>query len=125
MKSNSNTSERATRLLAEIDQKIAEIKAANAAKTNRPKPKPATRAAINKANAQSSTGPKTDEGKATAAKNSLRHGFFANVEKLLPQDAPTYINTLASLRAGLHPDGPVEDLFARQLVLSCVSTLVY
>lgn len=41
----------------------------------------------NAANAQHSTGPSTEEGKAKVAKNGVRHGLFAAYERLAPAEA--------------------------------------
>ena len=75
------------------------------------------RARINRDNAKKSTGPRTPEGKHRASANSLKHGFFANVEKLHPHDAPAYQSTLSDLRMGLQPDGPVEEQLVRELAM--------
>ena len=66
-----------------------------------------SKAESNRANGQHSTGPKTAEGKAKVSANALKLGFFANVERLNPQDSPAYQNAVEDLRMGLHPDGPV------------------
>jgi hypothetical protein len=103
---------RKQKLLQLINEKLAEAKAD---KSKRTKPKPATRAQINRANGAKSTGPKTAEGKAHASANSLKHGFFANTEKLNPADSTLYQETYADLRMGLQPDGPVEEHLIREL----------
>ena len=55
----------------------------------------------NSANAQHSTGPKSDAGKLAVARNSLSHGLSSNKFAVLPhEDAAEYEN----LRAGLHSD---------------------
>ena len=41
----------------------------------------------NKANAQHSTGPVTEEGKAASARNSTKHGIFAQTTTLLPGES--------------------------------------
>jgi len=80
------------------------------------KPKP-TRAAISRANGAKSQGPVTPEGKARVSVNSLKHGFFANVEKLNPQDAPVYQRFHQELSYGLLPYGAVEELMVRELAM--------
>jgi len=80
------------------------------------KPKP-TRAAISRANGAKSQGPVTPEGKARVSVNSLKHGFFANVEKLNPQDAPVYQRLHQELSYGLLPYGAVEELMVRELAM--------
>jgi hypothetical protein len=104
-----------TDLLNEIDAKLAEAKRSGAKKKRRAKP--ATRAAINRANAKHSTGPQSDAGKAQSSANSLRHGFYAHVEKLNPHDASLYVSTLNGLREGLEPDGPAEDHLVRDIAM--------
>jgi hypothetical protein len=48
----------------------------------------ATQAQIlaNRRNAQRSTGPKTAEGKATAAKNATKHGLFARYDVVISEN---------------------------------------
>jgi hypothetical protein len=52
-----------------------------------PETTPRTRAEINRANSQHSTGPRTAEGKARASMNALKHGMFAG-EVVLPGEDP-------------------------------------
>ncbi len=44
----------------------------------------------NRTNAQSSTGPKTDEGKATSSQNAVKHGFFAKNDVISGEDLAFY-----------------------------------
>ena len=108
---------RQSKLLQLIDSKIAEAKTAKS--VTKPIRKPATskKTQSNRQNAKRSTGPKSAEGKAKAAANSLKHGFFASVQHLNPHDAPAYQSTLADLRMGLQPDGPVEEQLIRELAM--------
>jgi hypothetical protein len=52
-----------------------------------------TRAEINRANAQHSTGPRTPEGKARASMNAVKHGLFS-AEVLLPGEDPAIFESL-------------------------------
>ena len=99
-------------LLDLINKKIAEVQAN---KGDKPKRKPATRADTNHENGQHSTGPRTPEGKERASANSLKHGYYANIEKLNPQDNPVYIELHHDLRISLHPDGPAEEHLIREI----------
>ena len=108
---------RKSKLVQLIDTKLAEAKSARTTKTKR-KPAPSTRAESNRKNGRNSTGPKTEEGKAKVSANALKTGFFANVEKLNPQDSPGYLDAVEDLRMGLHPDGPVEEQLIRELAHS-------
>ena len=76
-----------------------------------------SKAESNRANGLHSTGPKTAEGKAKVSANSLKTGFFANVDRLNPQDSPSYLDAVEDLRMGLHPDGPVEEQLIRELAM--------
>ncbi len=44
----------------------------------------------NRTNAQSSTGPKTTEGKATSSQNAVTHGFFAKNDVISGEDPAFY-----------------------------------
>ncbi len=44
----------------------------------------------NRKNAQSSTGPKTDEGKAISSQNAVKHGFFAKNDVISGEDPAAY-----------------------------------
>ena len=76
-----------------------------------------SKAESNRANGQNSTGPKSPEGKAKVSANALKTGFFANVDRLNPQDSPSYLDAVEDLRMGLHPDGPVEEQLIRELAM--------
>jgi hypothetical protein len=68
----------------------------------------------NRKNAQKSTGPRTEAGKAKAATNSFKHGFFA--KRLFPIDGPAakdeadYLDLAKGLHAYYKPQGPLESL---------------
>jgi len=69
----------------------------------------------NRANAELSTGPRTPEGKARSAQNSLQHGLTAKTA-LLPNEAPRpYHEFRAKLVADLHPQGALEDRLAETM----------
>ncbi|MBN2315374.1 MAG: hypothetical protein JXM79_15705 [Sedimentisphaerales bacterium] len=67
----------------------------------------ATQAQIpaNRRNAQKSTGPKTAEGKATAAKNATQHGLFARYDVVISEDQANYDALRESLLDELAPEG--------------------
>ena len=114
-------SNRKSKLLQRIDEKLAEGKKAKAERSAR-KGKASQRACAakvksNRLNSQLSTGPKSEAGKARVSANALKTGFFANVERLNPQDSAAYQNAVADLRMGLHPDGPVEEQLIRELAM--------
>ena len=106
------------KLLDELNELIRNKETdASEKKTSKPrKPKP-TLAAISRANGANFQGPITPEGKARVSANSLKHGFFANVEKLNPQDAPVYQRFHQELSYGLLPYGAVEELMVRELAM--------
>ena len=105
------------KLLDELNELIKTKEAEKSETKPKPrKPKP-TRAAASRANGSLSQGPITAEGKARVSANSLKHGFFANVEKLNPQDAPVYQRLHQELSYGLLPYGAVEELMVRELAM--------
>jgi hypothetical protein len=48
------------------------------------------RADANRANAQKSTGPRTEAGKAASSKNALKEGFTASFAIVLPEEQSLY-----------------------------------
>ena len=71
--------------------------------------------AANRANAQLSTGPKTEEGKARSSRNNLRYGLTSREFVVLPGQEDVFREWIAGLHAEVKPCGALEiDLF-RQL----------
>ena len=69
----------------------------------------------NRSNAQLSTGPRTDEGKAVSRLNALRHGLRAQ-EPLLPGEKyEEYEALLVALRAELQPTELTEALLVHRI----------
>jgi hypothetical protein len=68
----------------------------------------ATRAEINRENAQYSTGPKTEEGKQRSSLNALRHGLTSQTVVLPGEDLELYHQHLASFQHDLRPFGADE-----------------
>ena len=69
----------------------------------------------NRRNAQKSTGPKTDEGKARVRRNAFKHGMTARtIMPVLPQEAPKELeDRIQQAIAAMQPRNPLElDLFA-------------
>jgi hypothetical protein len=73
------------------------------------------RAAINRENAQHSTGPVTLEGKARSSQNALKHGLSAKA-LLLPSDDPAaFQRHLDTFLNEYQPQGPTEQQLVRTL----------
>ena len=76
----------------------------------------AAQLAANQANAQLSTGPKTEEGKAASAKNNFRHGC-AGKFMLLPQESTREFQELKDALYEEHqPATPTENLLIERMV---------
>ena len=74
-----------------------------------------TRAVINRANAQYSTGPRTAEGKSTASRNAFKHGLYAK-QLILPGEDPAELDALrADLRREHQPATTTEDILVNEL----------
>jgi hypothetical protein len=74
--------------------------------------------AANQQNAQLSTGPKTEEGKAASSKNNLRHGFIGAF-MILPWEKQEEFDTLLSeLRAEHQPATLTETLLVEKMAQS-------
>jgi hypothetical protein len=69
--------------------------------------------AANRANAQRSTGPTSDEGKATSSQNARTHGLTGKTV-LLPDENKTEFELFCiEVADSLEPEGPIEREFAR------------
>ena len=80
----------------------------------------------NQLNAQKSSGPKTTEGKATSATNSIRHGLNSTPETLFaanPSERTQYLELKAELRTQILPDGTAEKLIFEQYAYSSFQAL--
>jgi len=62
----------------------------------------------NAANAQHSTGPRTDAGKAKSARNATTHGFTLGVLQLAPADRPEFQAFEKTLIEEINPKGALE-----------------
>ena len=73
----------------------------------------------NQANAQSSTGPRTPDGKATSATNATKHGFFSKHAVLLNENEHRQFESLRNSYVGqFNPTNIVEVALLDQLVLA-------
>lgn len=73
------------------------------------------RAAINRANAQHSTGPKTDEGKTRSSQNALRHGLSSRTAVLRSEDQAAYEQHCRQFFDEHHPATPTETHLTQEL----------
>ena len=70
----------------------------------------------NQINAQKSTGPRTEAGKARSAQNALRHGLTAKHLVIRPDEQEEFEALRASLLEELDPQGAVETLTFNELL---------
>jgi hypothetical protein len=68
----------------------------------------AAQIAANRANAEKSSGPRTEEGKAKSARNALKHGLLAERLLLDGEDPEAWAALRADYFARLHPRGEAE-----------------
>ena len=73
-----------------------------------PKRPSARQVAANRANAQRSTGPTSDDGKARSSFNGLNHGLYAQTVVLPGEDIEAFDALLANLKVELKPKGRAE-----------------
>jgi len=66
------------------------------------------RTEINRANAQHSTGPKTEAGKKQSSLNALRHGLTGQIVVMPTEDLNAYQSHLKSFDDEYHPQGATE-----------------
>jgi hypothetical protein len=69
----------------------------------------------NRENAQHSTGPVSEEGKARSSQNRFKHGFCGDFEVLEFEDQDAFDNLCLSLRAEHNPATPTENLLVDRL----------
>ena len=70
----------------------------------------------NRLNAQKSTGPRTEAGKAVVAQNAVRHGLLAEKTVISGEDPGQFESYRAQLLAELHPAGAMEAILAERIV---------
>jgi hypothetical protein len=78
----------------------------------------------NRRNAQSSTGPRTPEGKAAVASNALKHGLRVNIFKQPMTDPENFDQALADLIAEHQPQTPSEEIYVERMAL-CLNKLAF
>jgi len=76
---------------------------------------PAERAEINRANAQSSTGPRTETGKQRSSLNALHHGLTARTAVLPSQDAAAFERHTQQFLDEYRPATPTETHLVNEL----------
>ncbi len=76
---------------------------------------PASRAAVNHANAQRSTGPRTEAGKRRSSLNALRHGLTGQTIVLPSEDLDAYQRLTRRFSDEFEPKGAVEEQLVQSL----------
>jgi len=79
-------------------------------------PAATNRAAVNKANAQKSTGPRTEAGKQRSSLNALRHGLTGQTVVLPTEDHSAYQRHPQSLVDDCQPKGAIETQIVQSLI---------
>jgi len=74
-----------------------------------------TRAAVNRANAQKSTGPKSEQGKAASSQNAFKHGLYAKSLLIPGEDRADFEALRADLAAEHRPLGVTEELLVDEI----------
>ncbi len=69
----------------------------------------------NRKNAEKSTGPKTDEGKATASQNAVKHGFFAKNDVISGEDLASYEQHRTDIYEEFAPMTPTESVLTQRI----------
>jgi len=69
----------------------------------------------NQANSQKSTGPKTEEGKATSSRNRLSHGFASSTRFVKGEDPAEFNLLLDDLISEHQPATPTEQILVEQM----------
>ena len=69
----------------------------------------------NRRNAQKSTGPKTQEGKAKSRRNALRHGLTAKACMLADEDPNDLLDMIAEINEKFDPQDTDEDFLVQRM----------
>ena len=78
----------------------------------------AAKLAANAANAQSSTGPRTPEGKARSAQNARSHGLNCSEVVVAPEEREIFADFVEAYQQDLQPEGALELTLFNQIVHS-------
>ena len=78
----------------------------------------AAQIAANRANAQHSTGPRTEEGKAASSRNACRHGLFTAIASLSPAERDRFDSFHTHYAEMYQPDGPEQSRWVAELALA-------
>jgi hypothetical protein len=70
----------------------------------------------NRKNAQKSTGPRTEEGKAVASQNAVKHGLLARRSVISSEDPEEFDAFREQMLGELAPAGPMETVLAERIV---------
>jgi hypothetical protein len=70
----------------------------------------------NRANAQSSTGPVTAEGKSRCSRNAVATGLFSKGDFVLDDEREDYAQFCAAYEADLTPEGAIEHTLAAEII---------
>ena len=73
----------------------------------------------NRKNAEKSTGPTSEEGKAQSARNALKHGIFAKELFLSDEEKPEFEELNNALRGQFNPATPMQEIAFGRVVCSC------
>ena len=76
----------------------------------------AAQALANRENAQQSTGPRSDAGKAASSLNNLQHGLAARGFIVLPGQESAFADLEAGLRINLTPNGELQEVIFLRLL---------
>lgn len=72
--------------------------------------------AANRRNAESSTGPRTEEGKSRSSRNAVTFGIYSAADFVLPEDEPLYHDFCRNFQKELSPQGPFEQTLAAEII---------
>ena len=75
----------------------------------------AAQTAANRANAEHSTGPRTEEGRAASSRNNFRHGFAGAFHLLPSEDEAEFQSLLTALRLEHQPATPTENILVDKM----------